>query len=109
MYKVCGIVAAILMLAYAGNVAAWEVATAADAVQKVADKTSAKIDKAKLKNIESTEEYKAQLEDKIANLKAKIEKWQSSDELQNSETQEKIANARASIERLNAKIKALAE
>lgn len=97
MYKVCGIVAA------------WEVATAADAVQKVADKTSAKIDKAKLKNIESTEEYKAQLEDKIANLKAKIEKWQSSDELQNSETQEKIANARASIERLNAKIKALAE
>lgn len=109
MNKFLSAAAVALIVVCGGNAAAWDIVEAAGKVQSAADKAGAKIDEAKLKNSAKSESYKAQLEEKIADLKGKIEKWQSGGNAKSSETQEAIANAKASIERLNAKLKALSE
>ena len=109
MNKILGIVVAVLTVICGVNAMAWDITEAANKIQSAADKASAKIDEAKLKNSAKSEAYKTDLEEKIAALKAKIEKWQAGDDAKSSEKLAAIAEAKASIERLKAKLKALAE
>ena len=76
-------------------------------LKAAADETSAKIESVQNKSDEKSQEAQNSIMEKINELKAKIAKWQASDNAESSEIQKAIADAKASIEKLMTQLKAL--
>lgn len=97
--------ASIMLLA--SNANAFDLASMANKVQSVAEKTSAKIEEVQTTNENKSVEAQNKIEEKIAELKEKIVNWQSSESADTDATKQAIANAKASIEKLMEQLKAL--
>ena len=101
------IVILMALVLFASNANAWDLASVANKVKTAADETSAKIESVQNKSDEKSQEAQNSIMEKINELKAKIAKWQASDNAESSEIQKAIADAKASIEKLMTQLKTL--
>ncbi|MBQ9731876.1 MAG: hypothetical protein IJV97_02165 [Alphaproteobacteria bacterium] len=95
------------LVMFANSANALDIVSLANKVQSAADKANAKIEEAQAKKDAQSLEAQEKIENKIADLKAKIANWQASDTANSSETLKAISDAKASIEKLMAQLKAL--
>ena len=101
------IVILIALVLFASNANAWDLASLAGKVKTAVDETGAKIESVQNKSDEKSQEAQNSIMEKINELKAKIAKWQASDNAESSEIQKAIADAKASIEKLMTQLKTL--